>query len=141
MTRPPSIVRFELCYLGALAIGAVNSALNWSRYLAMPAVRDAQVTIGAWYLPTITVAGFLIPIALWYFAARRGSVVAKWIVVVLFGFGAFGLLAGFALGSMAPGLGAVLSVATFVLNAVAVWMLFRVDARAWFGETETETVA
>ena len=26
-------------------------------------------------------------------------------------------------------------VGSLVLNAVAVWMLFRPDARAWFGET------
>lgn len=135
MTRPLSIVNFERCYLGALIVGAVNAALNWQRYLEMPAVQQAQASIGGWYLPATTGLGFLIPLLLWYFAARRASVVAKWIVVVLFGLGAFGLLAGFLLGTMAAGLGGVLSVVAFVLNAVAVWLLFQPDARVWFGET------
>ncbi|HEX8484281.1 hypothetical protein [Sphingomonas sp.] len=134
MTRPISIVRFDYCYLGALVVGAVNAALNWQRYTAMPAVRDAQVMFGAWYLPTVTAIGYLIPLLLWYFVARRGSVVAKWIVVVLFGLGMVGLLIALAMGTMASGLGGVLSVVAIVLNAVAVWLLFRPDARAWFGE-------
>lgn len=51
------------------------------------------------YFGVLTAIGYLIPLALCYFAARRASVVA------------------------------------FVLNAVAVWLLFQPDARAWFGET------
>ncbi len=135
MTRPPSIVNFERCYLGALLVAAVNSALNWQRMMAVPAVAQAQVAIGSWYVPVTTALGYLIPLILWYFAARRASVVAKWIVVVLFGLGVLGLAAGLAMGTMSAGLGGVLSVVSFVLNAVAVWLLFRPDARAWFGET------
>lgn len=135
MIRPLSIINFERCYLGALIVGAVNAALNWQRYTTMPAVRDAQVMFGPWYLPALTAIGYLIPLLLWYFAARRASVVAKWIVVVLFGLGVFGLLIALAMGTMASGFGGVLSVVAFVLNAVAVWLLFQPDARAWFGET------
>jgi hypothetical protein len=142
MTRPPSIVNFERCYLGALLIGAVNAALNWERMMAMPAVQQARVTIGEWYLPATTALGYLIPLVLWYFAARRASVVAKWVIVVLFGLGVLGLLAGLALGTMASDLGGVLSVVAFVLNAIAVFLLFKPDARAWFGErTGREDVA
>ena len=138
MTRPPSIVNFERCYLGALVVATVNSALNWQRMMAIPAVQQAQVTIGAWYVPVTTALGYVIPLVLWYFAARRASVVAKWMVAVLFGLGVLGLIAGLALGTMSPGLGGVLSVVAFVLNAVAVWLLFRPDARAWFGETNAQ---
>jgi hypothetical protein len=134
MIRPPSIVRFDYCYLGALLVGAVNAALNWSRYAAMPQVRDAEAMIGTWYLPTLTAIGYLIPLLLWYFAARRASVVAKWIVVVLFALGIVGLLIALAMGTMASGLGGVLSVVAVVLNAIAVWSLFQPDAREWFGE-------
>ena len=135
MTRPPSIVSFERCYLGALLVGAVNAALNWQRMMAMPAVQQARTTFGEWYLPATTALGYAIPLILWYFAARRASVVAKWIVVVLFALGVLGLLVGWAIGTMAPGLGGVLSLVSLVLNAIAVWLLFKPDAQAWFGET------
>lgn len=135
MDRPVSISKFEVCYLGALVVGAVNSTINWSRYYANPAVRQAETVIGTWYLPTITALGFLIPLLLWYLAARRASVVAKWIIVVFFGLGALGLLAGIALNSFPTSLAAVLGIAAFVLNAIAVWLLFQPDSRRWFGET------
>lgn len=134
MDRPLSIRKFEICYLGALAVGAVNTMLNWSRYYVNPAVSRAEVVIGAWYLPTVTALGYLIPLVLWYFAARTGSVVAKWIIVVLFALGALGVLAGIALHSFPSSLAAVLSVSAFILNAVAVWQLFQPDTRSWFGE-------
>lgn len=134
MDRPVSIRKFEGCYLGALALGAVNTALSWSRYHENDAVARAEAVIGAWYLPTITALGFLIPLVLWFFAARRGSVVAKWIIVVFFAIGALGVLAGLALNSFPSSLAAVLSVSAFVLNAIAVRQLFQPDAREWFGE-------
>jgi hypothetical protein len=134
MQRPTSIIQFERCYLGALALALVNTALSWSTYLRIPAVIQAQAMFGNWYLPTTTAMGFLIPLVLWYFAARRASVVAKWIIVVFFGFGVIGLLIGLANGGYPSTLAAVLSVVALVMNAVAVFLLFKPDAKAWFGE-------
>lgn len=141
MQRPMSIIQFERCYLGALALALVNTALSWSTYLRIPAVIQAQAMFGNWYLPTTTAIGFLIPLVLWYFVARRASVVAKWIVVVLFGFGVIGLLLGLANGGFATTLAAVLSVVTLVLNAIAVFLLFKPDAKAWFGERSGDNPA
>lgn len=138
MDRPLSIRKFEVCYLGALVVGAVNTTLNWSRYYLNPAVGQAEAIIGVWYLPTITALGYLIPLTLWYFAARRGSVVAKWIIVVLFALGALGVLAGLALNGFPSSLAAVLSISAFVLNAIAIRMLFQPDAAAWFGQADAD---
>ncbi len=138
MLRPKSIVNFERCYLGGLAIGALNSALSWSRMNEMPQVRQSVEAMGAWYLPTVTILGLLIPLLLWYFTARRASTVAKWIIVVFFVFGVFGLLLGFGMGTIPPGLPGVLTIVAFVLNAVAVYLLFRPDAKRWFGGADDD---
>lgn len=138
MTRPQSILTFERCYLGALAVGLVNTAIGWSTIMRVPAVAQAQAMFGSWYLPTTTAIGFIIPLILWYFAARRRSVVAKWIITVFFGFGVIGILINLAMGSFASSLGGVLSITALVLNAIAVFMLFKPDAKTWFGERTTD---
>lgn len=135
--RPVSIQRFELAYLGSILVWAVNAALGWqiqkdaidARFAAMPGM-------ASWGLPLligITAIAAIVPLLLWYFVARRGSVVAKWIVVALFVLSVAALpmtLAGFRTTGLLP---AALNLVIFLLNAVAVWMLFRPDARAWFG--------
>ena len=134
MNRPPSIVIFERCYLGALAVGLINTIVSWPIYKLMPAVRQAEAMIGPWYLPATSAAGFLVPLLLWFFAARRASVVAKWIIVILFALGALGVVFGVIMQSYPTSTTAVLSIVAFVLNAIAVTMLFKPDSRLWFGE-------
>ncbi|WP_174293053.1 hypothetical protein [Sphingomonas bacterium] len=135
MLRPQSIITFERCYLGAWLIGLVNLALTWNGRLAL-ADANAAATIGAGTVSTIAlvgvVVGGIITLTLWWFVARQASVVAKWIVVVFFGLGVLGFLASIGRGTMLPGIGGVLTVVSWVLQAVAVFMLFRPDANAWF---------
>ena len=138
MVRPVSIINFERCYLGRVALGFLALALTWNTQVAMltrnPAT--AQLGGGALYGSLLTglVIGAVIAILLWYFAARRASVVAKWIIVVFFAFGVLSLLNSLSKGVILPGLGGVLTVTNTVLQAVAVWMLFKPDAKAWFAD-------
>ena len=128
--RPRSIVIFEFCYLGAVVLGLLNTVLNWSKLLEMPGMA-ALVARWPWYMPTVMAFSALISLLLWYFVARRASVVAKWIVVVFYGFSAIGIVI-----MLATGLGidriAAASLFLFALNGIAVWQLFRRDALAWF---------
>jgi hypothetical protein len=135
MTRPVSIRRFELCYLGSVLIGAANSAMTWKDVTSTVEAAQTRAMLGDWFMPLAMVFGFTISLLLWYFTARAASLVAKWVLVVFFGLALAGFLLTLATGSRPDGIAGILSVATLVLNAVAVWMLFRPDARAWFGET------
>ena len=136
MLRPISIVQFERCYLGSLLLGFLTLAVTWNTQLAMlqrnPAT--AQMSGGMIYGSLLTglVVGALITLLLWYFAARRASAVAKWIIVVFFAIGVLSLLNSLSKGVVPPGLGGVLTVANIVLQGVAVYLLFRPDAKAWF---------
>lgn len=135
MQRPQSIVTFERCYLGGWAIGVLNTVINWSNVLKNPQVQQANAMVGEWYLPTVTGIGLLIPLILWYFIARRGSVVAKWIMVVFTALGVLGLARTLLMGGGLPtGVGAILAVLGVALNVYAATRLFRPDAKSWFGE-------
>lgn len=104
------------------------------------AMRQSAAVIGAWYFPTMMAIGFIAPLILWYFIARRGSAIAKWIVVVFFAIGLCGSLIGLAMHTFPVGLRGIISAVTFVLQAISVWLLFRPDTSAWFGETKSGEV-
>jgi len=134
MQRPPSIITFERCYLGAVALGLANNALNWTNLQEQMAATPNSQLLPDWFLPATIGLGLVITLLLWYFVARRASVVAKWILVAFFAIGLVGvpgIISGISTGLISPLL-AVTGLITFTLNAIAVWMLFRPDAKLWF---------
>lgn len=135
MPRPASILTFERCYLGAWLLGLVNLALTWGARVETASIGAGGAMSSGTLAGTLiagVVVGGIIALVLWYFVARRASTVAKWIVVVFYVFGVLGILANLARGTFAPGLGGVLEIVGLVLQTIAVVMLFRPDAKAWF---------
>jgi hypothetical protein len=129
--RPVSIVNFERLYLTAVAIGLVNSMLTWDRSVAMVSAQPG-LGFGSGLVVASLVIGLLIQLLLWYFIARRASVVAKWILVILFVIGVLYWLSTLSGNPSFSGITAILGVAAVVVQAAAIWMLFRPDAKAWF---------
>lgn len=129
--RPVSIIQFERCYLGAIAIGVINSLLLLPATLRTMQASAAAAAFGPAVVYASLGIGLLISLLLWFFAARKASVVAKWIIVVFFAFAVLGLLRG-VLTRFAPGLPGVLQIVAFVLQAVAAYLLFRPDSNRWF---------
>lgn len=131
--RPVSIVWFERLFLLSLLIGLLNAILSYDRTLAMvqsdPAF--AQLGWGSGFVIVVTAISLLIPLLLWYFIARRASVIAKWLLVAITAIGV--LMIGFE-----PGEGASLTnigiLATTILQVAAIVLLFRRDAVAWLGK-------
>lgn len=144
--RPQSIVRFEQAYLASVLVWLVNMFVGWDTKLATIA-RDPRfggnpqmVQIGEMMMIGVSVLGLLLSLLLWYFAARRGSEVAKWILVVLLAFSAIGLLSAVVQIAAVGALSAALTALTFALNAYAVWMLFQPDAKAWMSGEPAEVI-
>jgi hypothetical protein len=130
--RPKSIEMFEKVYLGAIAIGLVNTVISWSQVSAiLDDPRMQAVGMGSGTLIFGVVVGMLIPLLLWYSIARRASNVAKWIYVVLTALGLFGYLSSLANPLVPKGLITVLGLVTVGLEVYAAWLLFRPDAAAW----------
>ena len=135
MERPQSILWFERCYLGAMAIGLLNTATNWSRVQEQIAATPNSELLPSWFFAATLALGLAISLTLWYFVARRGSVVAKWIVTVFFAIAVLSVVRTAASGIVPPTLN-ILAVIALVLQAVGVFMLFRPDTKPWFGDTK-----
>lgn len=139
MERPESIVWFERCYLGSLAASLVNSALGWNENLAKLSANPGAEALGPSFLPTMMMGGVVIVSAisllLWYYAARRAAVVAKWIITIFFALNAVGLVYSLTTHAFPTGLAGVVAAIGFVLDAIAVWQLFRPASARWFDES------
>ena len=138
--RPQSIVNFERCYLGAFVLGLVNTALAWSATSAAFAGSPQAAMMGSWFLTATTLIGFAITLALWYFIARKGSAVAKWIAVVFMVLGLIGVAITLLTGTFPAGVSGTIGIITTMLQVIAVTFLFKPDAKIWFGETTGDPV-
>jgi hypothetical protein len=130
--RPKSILWFERIYLFAFLLGLLNTYLAWDVSLGELQSRPETAQLGSGFLGVIVGGTAAISLLLWYYVSRRGSEVAKWILTIFFAFGALGIFVTLLRGAVPNSLGDMLALVTLALNAVAVWLMFRADARPWF---------
>ncbi|WP_109355348.1 hypothetical protein [Sphingorhabdus sp. EL138] len=132
--RPTSIIRFERFYLGALALGLVGNVFNWNNAISMLETDPSTAAMGPGFLVFSIAFGLVISLLLWFLAARKAVGVAKWIITVFFGFGLISVPFSF---NQLSGLAIATSMVTIALQAIAVYMLFRPDAKKWFAGEKT----
>jgi hypothetical protein len=130
MTRPNSIIWFERLYLGSMLLGLVNSALTWSTVTERIATTPGAAMLGSGFLIGSVVFGIVINVLLWYFIARRGSNVARIIMTVLFAIGVIGFITMFF--QPLPFSMKAVPIISFILQSIAVFLLWRPDAKPWF---------
>ena len=152
--RPESIRQFEYFYLGSIGLAVANLLFQVSQMgTAYPGLGTlgelpgtgseggVMLLAGTVIVVSLLVAA-VIPLILWYFAARKASPVAKWLIVVLGAFGAIRLLLilfmlGVLVVSRAPTpdyiwLTMVIGFLTELLHMAAIAFLFFADSREWF---------
>lgn len=131
MARPHSIELFDRVFFSALALSVLGIVLFFDSNLraleAEPAF--AQLGFGAAFLIGITAISAGILLLLWYFISRKASSIAKWLLVALTAIGLPGSISALTTSS---GLQLVLTAAVLILQVLAIVLLFRADARAWF---------
>ncbi len=132
MDRPQSIIWFERLYLGGVAVGLANTVFNWSSIQEQVAATPNSEMLPSWFMSATIAIGIGINLLLWYFVAMRGSVVAKWIVVVFFVLGLLGVVQTMVSGAT-TGSSTIIGSVVLALQAGAVFMLFRPDTKSWFG--------
>ena len=132
MNRPASIVLFEKLYIVVIIIGVIGVALSWSSLTAMagnqPGVPES---VGSGILIGALIFGFLVPLVLLYFIARRASNIAKWIFVVLTAFSVYSFIATISNPAVPQGILLAVNVVSLVLTLYCAWLLFKPDAKAW----------
>jgi len=133
MVRPKSIRMFELFYLGSVLVGAVNTAMTWAETSASAEAAQVRQMLGQWFLPLSTVFLYTLWLLLWYFTARQGSNLARWVVVVFFGLAVIGFVSTLIVGAAPAALPLALSAVSLAFTTVAVVFLFQRDSAAWFG--------
>lgn len=130
--RPASITMFDRLYLGALVLGAVNTAINFETVLAELEADPAVVQMGMaspGFVIGTAAFGYAISLLLWFLISRKANTIAKWILTVLTAIGA--LMMPFSLGAV-PLLETIITLTITAMQVAAVWFLFRPDAKAWF---------
>lgn len=139
MNRPPSIVLFEKLYLAVIVIGVIGVVLSWNSLNAMVTSQPGvSASTGSGILIGSLIFGFLIPLLLLYFIARRASNVAKWIFVVLTAFGVYSFIATLSNPLVPKGLLLGVNVVSLILTLYCAWLLFRPDAKAWLDSKGAE---
>lgn len=132
--RPPSIVKFDQLYFVMIVLGLVGLVVNWETTMeqleANPGLSQIGLS-GAGVLIGMYAFSIAISLLLWYFVSRRASNVARWIVIVLTGYGLITLPFTLFLVPM-PLASLIVALVSAALQAAMVWFLFRPDAAAWF---------
>lgn len=136
--RPRAIQLFDRLYLASIALSVIATIIGWDSLVAQAQSVEGAEQMAAMVTGGVAAVVYVIELLLWYLVARRGSVVAKWLVIVLFALNLWGVLDTVSW-AMQGSLAAVLTLASIVVQAVAIAMLFRPDARDWFaGRDEAE---
>lgn len=130
--RPASIVQFERIFLASLAVRLLGDgiAIGASLKAAKAAALTTQFGLSA--VLGVLVLVYAAMLALWYFAARRQSVIAKWLISIWFVVAACTTALSLFRGGFGFDLGSVLGLLTFLLLGWSVSYLFKPDADAWF---------
>ncbi|HEX6374123.1 MAG TPA: hypothetical protein VFZ91_00215 [Allosphingosinicella sp.] len=128
--RPTSIIRFEQLYLLSLTIGLVIAIFGWEQNLAT--ARASGLGVGIVVAVQALTLGLMLLLIL--YVSRRASVVAKWILIVLF-------VAGLAIMAMnvetlfRGGIMLFVQIGQILLQLAAMYFLFTPEARRWFEGT------
>ncbi|KQM32192.1 hypothetical protein [Sphingomonas sp. Leaf10] len=133
--RPVSIVRFDRLYLASIVVGLIGNIIEWPVTIARLTENPDTAALGSGAAVAaggMIATGVLIALLLWFFAAKRASNVARWIVTVFTVFAVGSLFIGLAGNAVIVDAGGILRILAVALQAAATFFLFGPDAAACF---------
>lgn len=129
--RPQSIIWFERLFLAYAALSVLNGFLVFSQPIA-----GQQVGVGL--LAFSIGLGLAINLLLWWFAARRGSNVARIILTILFALSLASVVFSLAVGTYPGGVTGLLAGVSYATFIAAIVFAYRPDANAWFRGSDAD---
>jgi hypothetical protein len=132
---PRSIVWFERLYLGSLFLGVIQAALEWTTLSGELEFSSDMFGSGAESIVSFVLLALVVVIVaglsfcLWYYIVRKPRTLAKWVFVILSGFDV--VVTPFFIMEVPP-LDMLLTIAITIMDASAIFLLFRPDAIQWF---------
>ena len=136
MQKPDSMKKFDLLYLGSLAVGLIGLALGWDGLVEqMNAEFTAQgLEPESGFATGAIIGGFVfgigISVALWFLVSILRIEFVKWILVLFTVYGVVSLAGGIALAGFDPI--QISGIVSTLMSIAAIWMLFRPDSKEWF---------
>lgn len=134
--RPKSILLFERIFLVYVLVGLASgiwSMLHVSSFMPAGMPQPMMAAMPAFMIGGV-IGTLVVDLLLWFFIARRGADVARWIFVILFALGAVGVLRSL-FGHpqiVLPAMVMLISAVRLVLDGICTALLFRPDAARWF---------
>lgn len=130
--RPDSIRKFDLFYLASVAVGLASTLLNYDRMeQALQEQLAASGMTGGTegFLLSGLAIGFALSLALWFLTSRMRIGAMRWLLLLFVAYRAVSIPY-----ALSTGLGSFSITGTIavLLQVIAVWFLFRPDAREWF---------
>lgn len=132
--KPASIKKFDLFYLGSIAVGAIGFAIGYDTLVEQTNAQLAAEGIeglGAGAVIASLLLGIAINLALWFLVSVLRIEFVKWIVVLLTAWGVLSLALALGDGLQATMISGIIAT---ILSVIAVWFLFQPDAKAWFAQ-------
>ena len=135
--RPESIKKFDLFFLAATAIGVAQALLNYetmeTALKAELAAADMAGQAGV-FLGVGLAIGYGISLLLWFLVSRMRQGWARWVLLALVAYRVVSIPS-----ALAAGVGSlsITGVIGALLQVIAMWFMFRPDARAWFASRAT----
>lgn len=138
MQQPPSIKKFDIFYLGALAVGTVGFFIGYDDTVAQLRTQLAGtgMEIGDGFVTGSFIVSMAISLLLWWLISSKRSTVAKWILIILTGFSVLGVVMGLQQMLANLTIASGLSLLSLVLSLIAIWFLFQPDTKPWFDKEE-----
>jgi len=127
---PKHIKYFEWTWLGSLVIGIIVSSISYSEMVPV------ELEVFAGFILFFYFFIFGIGLLLILLISRKRNNIAKWILVVMFGFGIVMYIPQLAF-LFNIGFVGVLSSLQFLAQCVGLYFLFTEDSREWFRVAKT----
>ncbi|WP_369026410.1 hypothetical protein [Qipengyuania sp. RANM35] len=133
--KPASVKKFDMLYLGSVAVGLVGVALNYGNIVdaanAEMAAQGLEATMGGGVIVVSLLFGVVISLALWFLVSVLRIEMVKWIIALFTGWSVVSYIASFD-SRMDPSI--ISGLVSTVMTVAAIYFLFQPDAKAWFAE-------
>lgn len=137
--QPKAIQRFDMLYLGSLAVSTAGFFIGYDDSLQQmnQQLAGSGMEIGGGLLAGIFIVSMAISLLLWWLVSSKRSVVAKWILTVLTALSLLGVALGLPQMLANFTLTVGLQLLAMVMGVAAVFFLFTGDAKPWFEKDES----
>ncbi len=142
MAKPESIRKFDLFYLGSIVVGLIGLALGWDSVAAEMNRQMAEdgIALDSGVSTTAIIGGVAfgtaISLALWFLISVLRIEFVKWILALFTAYSVLSILVGMTAGNF--GTVQIAGIVSTIMAVVAIYMLFRPDAKAWFEEKRAD---